>query len=115
MHSGFLALRRHMPFNVRRSSPGKGRGPGVAEDVARITAIWRECRSRFGGGGVMLFGRFSIADAFYAPVVSRFTTYAVDVDPVCARYMEAVWALPSMQAWKASAIAETHVSPAYDL
>ena len=115
MHAGFLALREHMPFNVRRRSPGKGREPGVAEDIARVTAIWRECRERFGAGGQMLFGRFSIADAFYAPVVSRFTTYAVDVDEVCSRYMDAVWALPSMQAWRAAAVAEPHVSPKYDL
>ena len=115
MHSGFPALREHMPFNVRRRSPGKGRAPGVAEDIARVTAIWRECRERFGAGGQMLFGRFTIADAFYAPVVSRFTTYAVDVDEVCSRYMDAVWALPSMQAWRAAAVAEPDVSPKYDL
>ncbi|QSQ20399.1 glutathione S-transferase family protein [Pyxidicoccus parkwayensis] len=99
MHSGFMALRNHMSMNIRARKPGQGRAPGVAEDIARIQAIWKDCRSRFGQGGPFLFGKFSIADAFYAPVVTRFVTYGVELDAVCAAYRDAVLALPSLQKW----------------
>ena len=77
MHSGFAALRANMPFNVRRRSPGKGRAPGVQEDIERIVGLWRECLA---AGGPFLFGEFGLADAFYAPVVLRFRTYGVPLD-----------------------------------
>jgi glutathione S-transferase len=115
MHSGFAALRTRMPMNVRRACPGKGRADGVSEDIDRITAIWRDCRERFGGAGGFLFGEWSIADAMFAPVVSRFRTYRVDVDRVAAAYMDAVWALPAMQEWKQAAEAEPMTLAVYDL
>jgi glutathione S-transferase len=99
MHSGFMALRNHMSMNIRARKPGQGRAPGVAEDIARIQAIWKDCRSRFGQGGPFLFGRFSIADAFYAPVVTRFVTYDVELDPLSEAYRDAVLALPALQKW----------------
>lgn len=99
MHSGFTALRSNMNMNIRARRPGAGRAPGVAEDIARIQAIWKDCRGRFGQGGPFLFGAFSIADAFYAPVVTRFVTYGVELEPVCAAYRDAVLALPSLQKW----------------
>lgn len=114
MHSGFSALREHMTHNCRKSLPGKGRGPGVQEDIDRIGAIWRDCRARFGANGDMLFGRFSIADAMYAPVVNRFVTYGVSVDPVSAAYMRAIQALPALQQWIADAHNETEVIPHYE-
>ncbi len=82
MHAGFAPLRNHMPMNLRKSLPGKGRGPGVADDIARISAIWADCRRRFGAEGPFLFGRASAADAMYAPVATRFRTYGVELDPV---------------------------------
>ncbi|MBI3776637.1 MAG: glutathione S-transferase family protein [Gammaproteobacteria bacterium] len=109
MHAGFSALRENMTHNVRKSLPGKGRAPGVQEDIDRICAIWRDCRARFGTSGEMLFGRFSIADAMYAPVVNRFVTYGVDVDPVSAAYMRTIQALPALQQWIAEARSETEV------
>jgi len=115
MHSGFLDLRRHMPMNVRRSSPGKGRGPGVEADIERIRSSWRDCRERFGAGGDFLFGACSLADCFYAPVVTRFVTYAVELDPVCRAYRDAVLALPAMREWRSAAERETATDPAYDL
>jgi glutathione S-transferase len=115
MHSGFTALREHMPMNVRRRAPGVERKPGVAEDVARIQALWAETRARFGKGGPFLFGAFGIADAFFAPVVSRFVTYEVEVDSVSRAYMDAVWALPAMKAWCAASAAETHARPKYEV
>ncbi len=103
MHSGFAALRTHMFVDILGRRPGEGRGPGVAEDIARVTALWSECRARFGAGGPFLFGAFSIADAFYAPVVTRFVTYGVELDAGCAAYRDAVLALPAMKAWTEAA------------
>jgi glutathione S-transferase len=110
MHSSFANLRTHMPMNLRARRPGEGRAPGVAEDIARVTALWSECRSRFGRGGPFLFGAFSIADAFYAPVVTRFVTYGVELDAVCGAYRDAVLALPTMKAWTEAARNEPPVA-----
>jgi glutathione S-transferase len=115
MHSGFQALRTHMPFNVRRSSPGEGRAPGVGEDIERILRIWNECRSSYGVGGPFLFGGYGLADAFFAPVVSRFNTYAVDLDEVSKSYASAVWDHPDIVEWRRAAEAEDWVEPEYDL
>lgn len=115
MHSGFAALRAHMPFNVRRSSPGRGRAPGVAEDIARITAIWRSCRAGHGSNGQFLFGAYCAADMFYAPVVSRFRTYDVELDPACAAYADAVWEHAHVVEWRRAAAAESWVEPEFDL
>lgn len=109
MHAGFAKLRTHMPMDVRSRYPGAGRAPGVQADIDRITALWRECRSTYGSSGDFLFGTFGIADAMYAPVVSRFVTYGVALDPVCQAYADAVWALPSMQTWITDAQQETEV------
>ncbi len=99
MHSSFSALRANMPMNVRGNLPGKGRAPGVQEDINRISAIWRDCRTRFGQNGPYLFGSFSIADAMYAPVCSRFVTYQVDLDADAKAYVNTIWADPAMAAW----------------
>ncbi len=119
MHSGFPALRTHMPMNVRRSSPGKGRAEGVQEDIDRIVALWRDCRDRFGkhAGGEFLFGPFGLADCFFAPVVSRFRTYAVDLpqNSVERAYADAVWNTPEMQEWRTAAANEKAVEPKYDV
>ncbi len=109
MHAGFAALRRHMPMDCRARRPGAGRAPGVAEDIARIVALWTDLRTRFGAGGDMLFGRFTVADAMFAPVVSRFKTYGVALDGAARDYAEAVLALPAMREWYAAAEAETEV------
>lgn len=114
MHSSFADLRHNMNMNCRKSLPGLGRAPGVQEDIDRITALWRDCRARYGAGGDMLFGSFSIADAMYAPVATRFTTYGVELDPVCAAYVKAIYALPAMQQWIAEAHAETEVIAQYE-
>ncbi len=100
MHSGFPNLRNTCSMDMCALTPLSPIPDDVATDVARITALWTDCRTRFGQGGPFLFGDFSIADAMYAPVVSRFTTFAVPVDPVAAAYCDAIWALPAMQDWK---------------
>jgi glutathione S-transferase len=106
MHAGFTAMRAAMPMNVRKSLPGRGHTPEALRDIARIAEIWRACRRDYGSGGNFLFGAFSAADAMYAPVASRFTTYAVELDPVCAAYVDAVMALPAMAEWCAAGRAE---------
>ena len=107
MHSGFRNLRARMPMNIRGSHPGKGMTPEVRADIARIERLWAEARRRFGAGGDFLFGRFSAADAMFAPVVMRFATYGVAGSPVARRYGEAVQAAPAVRAWCEAARAET--------
>ena len=114
MHSGFVPLRKHMPMNLRASYTGEGRGEGVEEDITRITAIWRECRTRYGAGGEFLFGRFSIADAFFAPIVSRFRTYGVDLPAEAGDYAKSLWELPAMQDWAQKARDERWSVDRYD-
>jgi glutathione S-transferase len=87
----------------------------VQADIDRITTIWRECREKFAAGGNLLFGHFTIADAVFAPVVSRFITYQVKLDPVSQAYVEAVWTLPAMQEWVAAATNETESIPSLQL
>lgn len=99
MHAGFVKLRTHLPMDCRARHADPGVAPDVQADIDRITTIWRQCRQRFGSTGELLFGSFSIADAMYAPVVSRFITYGVPLDPVCQTYTQALWALPAMQDW----------------
>jgi glutathione S-transferase len=114
MHSSFVALRTRMPMNLRASYPGTGREPGVDTDIARITAIWQGCRTKYGAGGDLLFGGFTIADAFYAPVVSRFLTYGVSPGGIAGDYMDAVCSLPAMQDWADRARAEEWTVARYD-
>lgn len=114
MHSGFPNLRSNMAMNVRRELPGRGRTPETLRDVSRVKALWNECRSGFGSQGRFLFGAFTIADAMYAPVASRFKTYAVELDPVCQAYVDAIHALPAMQRWISEATAETEVIAQYE-
>jgi glutathione S-transferase len=108
MHSGFAALRANMPMDIRGHYPGKGATarelPDVRADIDRIHALWTDCLAA--SGGPFLFGAFSIADAFYAPVVTRFRTYATALPARLADYSEAVFALPAMQTWVAAARAE---------
>jgi glutathione S-transferase len=103
MHAGFSALRSHLPMNIRSSFAGRGVTPEAQADINRVTALWRDCRKRFGADGKFLFGHPTIADAMYAPVVSRFRTYRIELEEEAQRYAEAVWALPSLQEWATAA------------
>jgi glutathione S-transferase len=107
MHAGFRNLRGAMPMNIRASHPGKGMSPAVQQDIDRIVEIWASCRARYGKGGELLFGQFSIADAFYAPVAMRFLTYAVTLPPAAQRYADALIALSAVRDWMAQARRET--------
>ena len=103
MHAGFAPLRTHLPMNMRSSFPDRGVTPEAQADINRITALWRDCRSRFGTGGEFLFGHFTIADAMYAPVVSRFRTYKIALEDEAQRYADAIWAQPALQEWLTAA------------
>lgn len=103
MHSGFLDLRQNMPMNCRAKLPGQGLTPAVQQDIDRITNIWQECRQNFGQRGDFLFGQFTIADAFFAPVVMRFMTYDVKLDAISRDYTQAILGLPAMQEWLTAA------------
>ena len=108
MHGGFGALRNDCPMNLGKRYAARDRGEGVARDVARICAIWREARERFGikAGGSFLYGAFSAADAMFAPVATRLDTYAIAVDPVSSAYIRAVLDLPAYRDWLAAALVE---------
>jgi glutathione S-transferase len=105
MHSGFAALRAALPMDVR-SRLTVARTTAVDADVSRVVTIWNECRRRHGAGGEFLFGRWSAADAMYAPVVSRFRTYGVELDGAAGAYTEAVWAWPALASLAAEAARE---------
>lgn len=107
MHAGFRALRAAMPMNLRGRYPGKGMNADVAKDIARISALWTAVRKDFGSGGPYLFGTFSAADAYYAPVASRFATYAVELAGAALDYQQALLAAPAVQAWTGEAVMET--------
>jgi len=106
-HSGFRAIRGAMPMNIRNRYPGKGMNPDVAKDIERISALWIEARSAFGGKGPFLFGAFCAADAFYAPVATRFVTYGVELGGAARDYQQALLASPGVKAWSADAVKET--------
>ncbi|MCU0926404.1 MAG: glutathione S-transferase family protein [Hydrogenophaga sp.] len=111
MHSGFSALRNHCPMNIEASLPEVGRivwrdQAGVRTDIARIEAMWTGLLAEH--GGPMLFGGFSVADAYYAPVCSRIRTYQLPVSPVVSAYVERVFALQGVRAWVEQALKEHH-------
>ncbi len=109
MHSGFGALRSACPMNIEALLPDVGAlalrdQPGVRADLARLVAMWSELLAQH--GGPMLFGEFTVADAYFAPVVMRIRTYALPVPAPVAAYLDRVCALPSVKAWIDGALAE---------
>jgi glutathione S-transferase len=104
MHGGFVALRDAAPMNLRASHPGKVDADLVARDLRRIEEIWGDLTSE--SGGPFLFGKFSGADAMFAPVATRIRTYALPVSDVAMEYVEAIYSLPAFQEWLAEAIKE---------
>jgi glutathione S-transferase len=114
MHSGFAGLRNAMFMNIRASFPGKGRTPDAQGDIGRITEIWENCLARYGQHG-FLFGEFSIADAYYAPVVMRFRTYGVWLPPSLQAYVDRVIAHPAVAQWMNEAIEEPERLDKYEV
>jgi glutathione S-transferase len=113
MHSGFVPLRTLMPMNIRLRRH-KEPTPDVERDIARIVAIWADLRNRFGRSGPYLFGEFSIADCFYAPIAARFVTYGVKVTGAANEYLGTLLAHPAMQDWMDKARKEPWSEPQYD-
>ncbi len=101
MHGGFRALRASMPMNIRKRYPGKGMNEGVAKDIARIAGLWDDAKGPF------LFGEFCAADAFFAPVATRFVTYGVALTGAARDYQQRLLAAPCVTAWSADAALET--------
>lgn len=114
MHSSFADLRTRMPMNCRARRQPMDRGDGVHADIARITQAWSETRAEFGSAGSFLFGDFSIADAFFAPVASRFVTYSIPLDEVSTTYRDTVLELPAMRDWLQAAAEEPMSLPDTD-
>jgi glutathione S-transferase len=109
LHAGFGPLRSNCPMNIEASLPETGQliwrdKPGVRADVARLVAMWDELLAAH--GGPMLFGAFSIADAYYAPVCMRLATYALPVPASITAYVDRVRALPGVARWIEGALAE---------
>ncbi len=115
MHSGFVKLRTAMPMNLKFKLKGKPATPEVQRDIDRVVEIWQEARTQFAtADGPWLFGRFSIADAMFAPVVCRFDVYNVNLPPLAAAYRDALLAHPAMQEWTAAALQESEAHAHYD-
>ncbi len=114
MHSGFNGLRSSMWMNIRARFPGKGRTSQAQADIGRICELWEECLSQFGHHH-FLFGDFSIADAYFAPVAMRFITYDVALAPALQAYVERVTAHPAVAEWIAGALSEVARAPRYDV
>jgi glutathione S-transferase len=104
MHSAFAALRTNMSMDLTTDRTGQGHVPEALADARRVMDIWREALAA--SGGPFLFGSFTIADAMYAPVTTRFTTYGVELDATCKAYVAAIAALPAMVAWRRDAATE---------
>lgn len=113
MHSGFSNLRSALPMNLKARHPGFKVWAGVRPDIERVTMIWRDCLSTY--GGPYLFGRLTIADAMYAPVCTRFLTYDVALDETCRAYCDTIMAWPAMAEWVAAAKAEPETLEELDM
>jgi len=113
MHAGFAALRSACPMNLELEVPFQDwGGEAAAKDVRRIVALWADARARFGipsGAGPFLFGAFTAADAMYAPVTTRLTSYGWPIDAETRAYCDAIQALPAFREWKAAGRAERWV------
>jgi glutathione S-transferase len=109
MHSGFVALRTECGMNLHRPVGAITLSADAHANIARIQQIWIECRERYGKYGPFLFGAFGGADAMFAPVVHRFRTYAIPVEPEAQDYMNTVMSLPAFQEWTTAGLAETLV------
>jgi glutathione S-transferase len=111
MHSGFQALRNACPMNIRRPVKKVPMNDAVLADIKRIDDIWSKARKSFGKGGPFLFGKFSVADAMYAPVASRCETYTIKLSPTATAYKNAILASDAFRAWKEGALKEKWVVP----
>ncbi|MCX4219718.1 glutathione S-transferase family protein [Pseudomonas sp. MCal1] len=106
MHSGFFAMRNHMPFNLSHDAPLNPVPPEVKVDIERMLALWAECRAVATESGPYLFGRVSLADAFFAPIAVRLRTYQVKLPAEDEAYVETVYQWPAFKAWQKAGLEE---------
>ena len=106
MHSGFFAMRNHMPFNLSHDAPLNPVPPEVKVDIERMLALWAECRAVATESGPYLFGRVSLADAFFAPIAVRLRTYQVKLPDADEAYVETVYRWPVFKAWQKAGLEE---------
>ena len=114
MHSGYAPLRKACCMNVRKRFPAEPMSAEVAENVARIDALWSEARARFGAEGPYLFGAFGAADIMFAPVVFRFWGYELPASPAAQAYIDAMLKHPWMVEWVEAGNAESWVLDQYE-
>lgn len=106
MHAGYQALRNEHTMNMRHVYAPEPLSPDVAANVQRITSLWDQARTKFGGEGPYLFGAFGAVDIMFAPVVTRFRTYSIPLPAAAQDYCAAIWAHPFVAEWTAGAAAE---------
>ena len=106
MHSGFFAMRNHMPFDLSHDAPLNPVPPEVKVDIERMLALWAECRAVATESGPYLFGRVSLADAFFAPIAVRLRTYQVKLPDADEAYVETVYQWPAFKAWQKAGLEE---------
>ncbi|MGK0296916.1 MAG: glutathione S-transferase [Gammaproteobacteria bacterium] len=114
MHSGFFEIRNLLPMNCRLRTKYGQITPELQEDIRRIEEIWSDCRTRYGSDSDYLFGSFSIADAMYAPVVLRFSSYGIDVGDSSREYMEHILGLDAIKEWMKDASEEKEIIKSYE-
>ncbi len=100
MHSGFTGIRRDLPMNIQRRCPNQAWPEDTARDFKRLFELWSECREQYAADGPWLFGRRSIADAFYAPVATRVRTYSVPLNSICQQYVETLLNDDDFASWE---------------
>ncbi|KHF26385.1 glutathione S-transferase [Solemya velum gill symbiont] len=109
MHSSFFNVRNELPMNCRKEFNGIKLSEGAVSEIERIKELWRRCRSEYGSGGEWLFGKYSIADAMFAPVALRFNGYNIQLDGIEKEYVNSVLAHPAIVEWIEAAKLETEV------
>jgi glutathione S-transferase len=109
MHSGFQALRASLPMNMRRDRALESMTEDVRADIDRVCALWRQCREKYGQGGEFLFGSFSLADAYFAPIASRLKSYHVQLPDDARAYVAAIHRWPAFVRWREAALKEEEI------
>ncbi len=115
MHSGFGSLRNDCTMNLRHCYKGFTPSDAVLSDIARVETIWNEARSRWGTSGPWLFGEYSIADAFYAPLATRLLTYGLPMSALASDYVQTTINDAAFKEWREGGLAENYVQPGYDM
>jgi len=114
MHAGFAELRKAVPMNCRHPVKLKSVTEPLEADIARMTGLWIDCRGRYGSGGGLLFGHFTIADAMFVPEAIRLSGAGIELPPLAQDYVDALLALPALAEWQTAAAAEPWLVPEWE-